>query len=365
MAKRMQHELRHMLLRRQSSLGPWAQFAIRIALMLFLLGFVIGFHWLERDSLKDTHDGHISFADIIYFTMISATTTGFGDIVPITEKARLFDALVVTPIRVFFILILAGTAYTFVIKRVWSKWIMQRLQNALSDHIIVVGFGVSGSEAVRELILRGTPPGSIVVIDCNAENLETAEELGCAVLQADASRDTTLQAVKADRARALIVSAGSDDTSILVTLTARHVAPKLKITVTVKNADNELLARQAGATTVVNPVSFAGLLLAGSAQGPVVTDYIADLASMAGRVRLSEREVAPDECGRSLGEISSGLGVRVYRDGRPIGFWEEGARSLQPGDTLVEIVPTCRREAEHDATVLPERPPAEDVSPSI
>jgi voltage-gated potassium channel len=233
---------------------------------------------------------------------------------------------------------------------------MQKIQRRLNDHIILVGYGVSGSEAVTELIARGTPPGDIVVIDCDTAALEIAEELGCAVLQADGTRDRTLEAVQIERARSLIVSAGSDDTSILVTLTARHLAPKLKITVTVKNADNELLARKAGATTVVNPVSFAGLLLAGSAQGPVVTDYIADLASSAGRVRLVEREVRSDECGRSLAEISSGLGVRVYRDGKPVGFWEPGARALQEGDTIVEIVPTCEREADHKVAVLPERP---------
>ena len=55
----------------------------------------------------------------------------------------------------------------------------------------------------------------------------------------------------------------------------------------------------------------------------------------------------------------SGLGVRVYRDGRPMGFWEAGARALQAGDTIVEIVPTCEREADHEAAVLPERPPAD------
>lgn len=344
-----------MTLRRQSSLGPWTQFGIRVALMLALLAFIIGFHWIERDSLRDNYDGHVSFSDIIYFTMISATTTGYGDVVPVTDQARLFDALIVTPIRIFFILILAGTAYTFVIKRVWSKWLMQRIQSALTDHIVVVGYGVSGTEAVRELIARGTPPKNIVVIDCDAEALEGAEELGCAVLQADATRDKTLEAVRVAEARSLIISAGSDDTSILVTLTARHLAPKLKITVTVKNADNELLARQAGATTVVNPVSFAGLLLAGSAYGPVVHDYIADLASMAGRVRLAEREVRPEEIGRSLSDISGALGVRIIRDGKPIGFWEEEAKELRAGDLILEIVPTCVHEADVKPTVVPAR----------
>ncbi len=356
---KVSREVRHMLLRRQSSVGPWTQLVIRLLLMLFLLAFVVGYHWFERDSLKDLHDGHVSFADVIYFTMISATTTGFGDIVPITEQARLFDALVVTPLRVFFILILAGTAYTFVIKRVWNRWLMQRIQNALTDHIIVTGFGVSGSEAVRELIARGTKPSDIVVIDCDAEALEQAEELGCPVLQADSTRDKTLKAVRIEQARSLIISAGSDDTSILVTLTARHLAPDLKITVTVKNGDNELLARQAGATTVVNPVSFAGLLLAGSAQGPVITDYIADLASMAGRVRLVERPVRREEVGKPLTGLDSGLGVRLYRDGKPVGFWEPGARELQEGDTVVEIVPTCKREADHGTSVFPQRPQPE------
>ena len=356
MPRRPTDDLRNVTLRKRSSLGPWTQFAIRMGLLLFLLLFVVGYHWFERESLKDTHDGHVSFFDIIYFTMISATTTGYGDIVPVTDQARMFDALVVTPLRIFFILILAGTAYTFVIRRVWNRWLMQKIQRRLNDHIILVGYGVSGSEAVTELIARGTPPGDIVVIDCDSTSLEEAEELGCAVLQADGTRDRTLEAVQIERARSLIVSAGSDDTSILVTLTARHLVPTLKITVTVKNADNELLARKAGATTVVNPVSFAGLLLAGSAQGPVITDYIADLASSAGRVRLAEREVRGDECGRALAEISSGLGVRVYRDGRPIGFWEDGARNLREGDTIVEIIPTCEREADHKVAVLPERP---------
>ena len=49
---------------------------------------------------------------------------------------------------------------------------MARIQNTLTDHIVVAGYGISGSEAVRELIARGTEPSRIVVIDCDAEALE-------------------------------------------------------------------------------------------------------------------------------------------------------------------------------------------------
>jgi voltage-gated potassium channel len=333
-------------MRRKGRLPVWAQLTWRAALVVGLLAFTIALHWFERDGLKDSHDGHVSFADVVYFTMISITTTGYGDIVPVAPHTRLYDALVVTPIRIFFVLIFIGTAYTFVFRRTWDRWRMSRLQRTLCDHVIVAGFGTSGSETVDELLARGARPDEIVVIDANEEALERAESLGCAIVDADATRDKTLQAVHIQRARAMIVTAGRDDTSILITLTARHLAPDLPISIAVRNEDNELLARQAGATTVINPVSFAGLLLAGSTQGLHISDYIADLASSSGRVKLAERVVADDECGRPLSALTKGIGVRVYRDGAPYGFWEPEAQSLLPGDCIVEILPTAEREAE-------------------
>jgi len=333
-------------MRRRGRLPVWAQLGWRAALVVGLLAFTIGLHWFEREGLKDSHDGHISFLDVVYFTMISITTTGYGDIVPVDNNTRLFDALVVTPIRIFFVLIFIGTAYTFVFRRTWDKWRMKRLQRTLCDHVVVAGFGTSGSEAVDELIARGTPPEEIVVIDANEEALERAESLGCAIVDADATRDKALQAVHIQRARAMIVTAGRDDTSILITLTARHLAPDLPISIAVRNEDNELLARQAGATTVINPVSFAGLLLAGSTQGLHISDYIADLASSSGRVKLSERVVKDEECGKPLTDLAKGIGVRIYRDGIPYGFWEPEAKALLPGDCIVEILPTTETEAE-------------------
>lgn len=334
------------LLKRKSPLPVWVQLGWRVGLVLGLLVFAVAVHWFERDGLRDNYDGHVSFLDVIYFTMISITTTGYGDVVPVADHTRMFDALVVTPIRIFFVLIFIGTAYTFVFRRTWDKWQMARLQKRLTGHVVVVGYGTSGAETVDELIARGTPASNIVVVDCDAEVLEGAEAIGCAVLQGDATRDRILQAIHIDRAKALVVAAGSDDTSILITLTARHVAPALAISVAVRNEDNELLARQAGATTVINPVSFAGLLLAGSTDGAHISDYIADLASSSGRVQLCERQVTPEECGKPLSAIAKGLGVRVYRDGQPYGFWEPEARSLIPGDCIVEILPTSTTEAE-------------------
>lgn len=145
----------------------------------------------------------------------------------------------------------------------------------------------------------------------------------------------------------MLVSAGRDDTSILIVLTVRHLAPQVPISVVIRTQDNELLARQAGANDVINPVSFTGLLLAGSAQGAHIADYMADLASVSGKVQLNERPVHPEEIGKSIDELASGgRGLRIYRGGQPIGFWEAGAKSLQSGDILVEVIPCEACEAD-------------------
>ena len=332
---------RYAPLRRAVNIPVWGDLFIRLGLAVFLIFVVVMIHWWDREGLVDNLDGHVSFLDVIYFTMISITTTGFGDIAPISDQARLVEALIVTPVRFAVLFIFVGTAYNFLIKRSWEKFRMARIQDQLSNHVVVLGFGISGSEAVGELIERGTDPACIVVMDQDQARLESAELLGCNVHGTDATRDENLEAVRIKEAQTVLVSAGRDDSSILIVLTVRHLAPKVPISVVVRAADNELLARQAGADNVINPVRFTGLLLAGSARGAHIADYLGDLASVTGRVQLVEREVMPDEIGKSFRELATGgQGLRIYRNGVACGFWEHEADCLQAGDIIVEIRPT-------------------------
>ena len=327
-----------MTLRRKSPFSVWTQLAIRLALLFALFAFIVAVHWIERDALRDSHDGVVSFTDVLYFTMISATTTGYGDIVPVSDRSRMFDAFIVTPIRIIFLLVLAGTAYTFAFKQTWNRWLMKVIQKNLHNHIILAGFGVSNAKALKELLAGGEDPRRIVVIDSRPEALEEATDCGVAVLQGDATRNETLAAVHIERAAALLVSAGRDDSAILIVLTARKMAANIKISVTIRVDENEDIARQAGADTVVNPVSFAGLLLASSLEGPERADYLADLVTTEGQVMLRERIVEPHEVGKSPEELCTGLAVRIIRAGRPHGPADPAFRTLHAGDRLLEII---------------------------
>ena len=327
-------------LKRRSNQSGWRTIAIRasIAIALVLIAFLL--LWFDRDGLKDNVDGHVSFTDVIYFTMITITTVGYGDIIPVSDRARMIDAFLITPIRLFIWLIFLGTAFNFLLKRSWEKWRMQMIQKNLHNHIIIAGFGNSGRKALEELISAGVPVERVVVIDCLEGQCEAARELGAATIQGDASRDELLSSSHVERASTLLVSAGRDDTSILIVLTARNLSPKIRIGVTIRVEDNENLARQAGADVVVNPVSFAGLLLASSSHGSHVADYIADLATSTGKVALRERPVEPSEIGMALCDISTGIGVRLYREGLTIDAADPAAGKLITGDRLLEIVPT-------------------------
>jgi voltage-gated potassium channel len=322
---------------RKSSLTGWRSFILRTLAAAALLLVALSVHWFDRTGLRDNVDGTVSFLDVLYFTMITVTTVGYGDIVPVTPRARMFDTFVVTPVRLFLWLIFLGTAYSFILRRTWDKWRMASIQRTLNDHVVVAGYGRSGTEAALELVSRGAAPKAIVVIDPRETGVADAKEAGFNVVEGDATRNAVLATAHIAQARALIVSAGRDDTSILIVLTARKLAPELCIAAVIREPDNEILAKQAGANTVVNPVSFSGLLLASSTKGPYIADYLADLVSQAGDAFLHERPVTASEVGKPLSAIATGLGVRVHREDRHFGFGSSEAQALRRGDIVVEI----------------------------
>jgi hypothetical protein len=85
-------------------------------------------------------------------------------------------------------------------------------------------------------------------------------------------------------------------------------------------------------------VSFSGLLLASSLQGPYRAEYLNDLATSEGQVMLRERIVGEVEAGRSPQQICTGQVVRLIRDGRAHAVGDPTFQSLRAGDRILEII---------------------------
>jgi voltage-gated potassium channel len=323
---------------RSGRLSPLTTLAIRGVAVLVLVGIALGGHWIDRAGLRDNTDGAVSFLDIVYFTVITVTTVGYGDIVPVSDSARMFDTFVVTPIRIFVFLIFLGSAYSFMLRQGWERWRMGLVRHGLKGHVIVCGYGRSGSAAVSELLERGHPRERIVVVDEDSSRLRLAEERGVATVEGDATHNKVLETAKVDAACNVIVCPGRDDTAVLIILTCRRLAPHAGIAVSIAAIENELLARDAGASIIVNPVSFGGQLLAQCTTGPHVADYVTDLVTRAGRIELRERAVRADEVGTLPRDVMGSQIVRIYRDDQAIEVAQAGDQRLLAGDWVIELI---------------------------
>ena len=79
-----------------------------LALVLLMISTLVV--WLDRDSYVDNiRDDGVSFIDALYYSTVTMTTTGYGDITPLAPHARLLNAILITPMRVGFLVLLVGT----------------------------------------------------------------------------------------------------------------------------------------------------------------------------------------------------------------------------------------------------------------
>jgi voltage-gated potassium channel len=323
----------------KAPLTPERMLLSRFLLVLSLFGSVIAVLWLDRAGLRDNLDGHLSFADIVYFAMITVTTVGYGDIVPVATHSRIIDAVFITPVRILIWFIFLGTAYQFVIQKVVEEFRMARLQERLNGHIIICGFGETGRVAAKEIVAKGTPAHQIVVIDISEQCMRDAAELGYIGLHGDPTHERILRDAGVEKANTVIVSLGRDDTSVLTVLTVRSLSAQVRIVSVVWEDENAKLIRRAGANATVMPSQAGGYLLADAVSHNHVAEYVFDLLTSDGRVALVEREPRSEEIGKAMREIEHGLVVRLYRDGKPVGFWETERNRIQRGDLLLVIEP--------------------------
>ncbi|WP_176445614.1 potassium channel family protein [Blastococcus mobilis] len=315
---------------------PIRQVAQRLFFAVFVLLATVLIVYVDRDGYNDNSDGAVDLLDAFYYTTVTLSTTGYGDIVPVSDQARLINFLVITPLRVLFLIVLIGTTLEALTTRSREEFRIRRWRSRVRQHVIVCGYGTKGRSAIRSLIANGTTPDRIVVVDPEPRAIDEANSLGLTGIVGDAGRTEVLRRAAVERARAVIVAANRDDASVLITLTVRQINPSVPITTSVREEENANLLRQSGADTVITTSATSGRLLGLSTDAPRVVAVVEDLVTGGQGLDLHQRTVTSSEVGldsRSLRDVV----LSVTRGGRTLRFDDPLIGTLQPEDVLVVV----------------------------
>lgn len=312
--------------------SPWDLIARRVALAFAILLFVAAVAYLGQEGYSED----LTVIDALYYAAVSLSTTGYGDIAPVDQTARLVNLIVVTPLRVAFLIILVSTTLSVLTEESRRTWQINRWRKRVRNHTIIIGYGTKGRAAIRALIADGTSPNQIVVIDNDTAALARAEHRGLVTVHGSATKSDVLKIAGAQRARAIVVAPNLDDTAVLVTLCCREIAPEAFIVASVRESENRHLLEQSGADSVVVSSETAGRMLGLATVSPTVVEMMEDLLSPDDGISIAERPVAPEEIGRTARALEDVV-LGVVRAGQLYRLDVSAETVLTEGDQLLYI----------------------------
>jgi voltage-gated potassium channel len=300
--------------------------------------------WFDRDGLSDNaHPGRpMTFPDVLYFTVVSLTTVGYGDIAPVTQEARLVNALLLTPVRVFLWALFLGVAYELTLQRLREKSQMDKLRQRLKNHIIVCGFGVKGRAVITDLIAHGYSPEEIVVIEPSEGAAQEAAAQGLTAITGDASAESILRAAAIEKASHVIAAPSRDDVCVLICLTVRALAaPSLRLIASAREEENIKLIYRAGADMVIASSVSGGRLMASAVGQTAAPEFLEDIIHFGQGVDATEYVVPISEAGKHAADLplfENRLILGVQRGKTRYHFQEAKSLLLQPGDVVVYLI---------------------------
>ncbi len=265
--------------------------------------------------------------DAFYMTVITITTVGFGEVVPLSGPGRLFTVVLI-------IIGFGGLAYAghsiaeSLLEQVWSRNAetkkMQTRINKLQKHYIICGYGRVGQAAAHYFAGQNIP---IVVIEASEETCARIKEQGLNYIHGDATSDEHLLNAGIKKASGLLALLHSDPLNLFTTLTARELNPTLRIISRSAESSAEQKILKAGADSVVSPHATAGKHIAENILGATghMPRVISDAVSLQPQwVEIKDGSSMVD---KSIGELAAKMGREI------IGLRRQGQDFIHPDPT--------------------------------
>lgn len=320
--------------------SPWWALTRRLLMALGILAGTVLLVWIDRRGYIDNNDptGAVDLIDSIYYTTVTLSTTGYGDIAPVAPHARLINAFVITPLRIAFLVLLIGTTLEVLASQGRDMLRVARWRKKMGHHVVVVGYGTKGRSAVDTLINNGQDRESIVIVDPGAHALAEAHADGLAVVTGDATRREVLRRAGVADADQVIITTDRDDSNVLATLTVRQLNPDAWIVASVREQENAPLMKQSGANSVITSSDAVGRLLGLSSLSPTLGSVMEDLLTYGDGLEVAERDLLVNEVGKAPQSLPDQV-IAVVRDEKVYRYFEPTVTQLARGDRLVVVRP--------------------------
>jgi voltage-gated potassium channel len=321
--------------------SPWWALTRRVLLAVALLGFTVALVYVDRHGYRDNGDltGKVDLVDAVYYTTVTLSTTGYGDIAPVSERARLVNAFMITPLRIGFLVLLIGTTLEVLASQGREMFRVARWRRRMDQHVVVVGYGTKGRSAIDTLLSNGHARDDIVVVDPDAVAVQEANNDGLAVVIGDATRRDVLRRAGVGRAKQVIITTDRDDSTVLSVLNARQLNASAYIVAAVREGENVSLVRQSGADGVVTSSDAVGRLLGLSAVSPALGSVIDDLLTHGQGLEVAERDLLVPEVGKQPQQLPDQV-IAVVRDNQVHRYFEPVVTQLARGDKLIVVRPS-------------------------
>ncbi len=324
--------------------SPWWELGRRITAALSIMFGTVLLVWLDRSGYVDGNDptGRVDLIDAFYYTTVTLSTTGYGDITPSSDTARLINALVITPARIGFLVLLIGTTLEVLANQGRENIRVARWRKHMQDHVVIIGYGRKGRSAVKTLLRNGHPREGVVVVDTDEVAKQDAHADGLAVVSGDATRREVLRNAGVSRATHVIITTDRDDTNVLSTLTVRQLNPEAYIVTAIRQQDNAPLVRQSGANSVITSSDAVGRLLGLASLSPSLGQVMEDLLTYGDGLEVAERDLLVSEVGKPPQSLSDQV-IAVVRDEKVYRYFDPVVTQLSRGDRLVVVRPAEER----------------------
>jgi voltage-gated potassium channel len=235
---------------RRSSLAAGTLFALAATVLLLVYG-VLGSMILGQGFTPPI----LTLPQAMYFTVVTMSTVGYGDILPKSDDARLFViSLIIVGLSVFLTSITAvvGPLVQGRLSRILEP---RRKRMKRVNHFIITGEGALARNTARELLLRDK--AVVVIVDDEDAQFGEAE-----VVVGDATDLDVLRKAGAETANSVLALSDDDAENAFVILALRELNTDAKKIAAVSSRKNLERVRRVQPDMILAPNVFGGEVLA-------------------------------------------------------------------------------------------------------